>query len=237
MKKLFGGARPDHPMADPKEARRLLEELTTQDPLEALETLAQWHESVGVAAGFRPDARIQLLFAIDEAAQTFLRRAARDYLAAARPSRFQENRIWTRIHEYCRQCGRAYALSVDSVLQGARGADAAKPVLPLLLVRTLRALSQQIKWLHLRYGPMDPAIWRVLNGVFAFAEAQGLADARVPAVYPAFPGESTPRQEFVKALMLNVSSPDSLLPPEIELAERLIGDFAASLLLVGEGGA
>jgi hypothetical protein len=36
--------------------------------------------------------------------------------------------------------------------------------------------------------------------------------------------------------MLNVSSPDSLLPSEIELAERVIGDFAASLLLVGEGG-
>ncbi len=36
--------------------------------------------------------------------------------------------------------------------------------------------------------------------------------------------------------MLNVSSPDSLLPSEIELAERVIGDLAASLLLVGEGG-
>jgi hypothetical protein len=236
MKKLFGGARPDHPMADPKEARRLLEELTTQDPLKVLEDLAHWHESVGVAEGFRPDARIQLLFAIDEAAQASVRKASREYLAAARPSRVQENRLWTRLHEYCRQCGRAYALSVDAVLQGVRGADAAKPLLPLLLVRTLRALSQQIKWLHLRYGPMDPAVWRVLNGVFAFAEAQGLADTRVPAVYPGVTGESTPRQEFARTLMLSVSSPDSLLPSEIELAERVIGDFAASLLLVGEGG-
>jgi hypothetical protein len=236
MKKLFGGARPDHAMADPEEARRLLQELTSQEPLKALEDLAHWHESVGVAEGFRPEARIQLLFAIDEAAQDSVRRASRDYLAAARPSRFQENRIWTRIHEYCRQCGHAYALSVDTVLQGARGADAAKPLLPLLVVRTLRALAQQIKWLHLRYGPMDPAIWRVLNGVYAFAEAQGLADIRVPAVYPGVTAETTPRQEFVRALMLNVSSPDSLLPSEIELAERVIGDFAASLLLVGEGG-
>jgi hypothetical protein len=236
MKKLFGGAKPEHPMADPKEARRLLEELTSQEPLKALEDLAHWHESVGIAEGFRPEARIQLLFAIDEAAQDSVRRAARDYLSAARPSRFQENRIWTRIHDYCAQCGRAYALSVDTVLQGARGADAARPLLPLLVVRTLRALSQQIKWLHLRYGPMDPAIWRVLNGVYAFAEAQGIADTRVPAVYPGVTGESTPRQEFIRALMLNVSSPDSLLPSEIELAERVIGDFAASLLLVGEGG-
>lgn len=237
MKKLFGGARPGHPMADPKEARRLLQEITSQEPLKALEDLAHWHESVGAAEGFRPEARIQLLFAIDESAQDSVRRAARDYLAAARPSRFQENRIWTRIHDYCKECGRAYALAVDTVLQGARGADAAKPLLPLLVVRTLRALSQQIKWLHLRYGPMDLSVWRVLNGVYAFAEAQGIADTRVTAVYPGVGGESTPRREFVRALMLNVSSPDSLLPPEMELAERLIGDFAPSLLLVGEGGA
>src|SRR5258706_11647695 len=83
---------------------------------------------------------------------------------------------------------------------------------------------------------MDPAVWRGLNGVYAFAEPKGLADTRVPAVYPGVTGESTPRQEFVRALMLNVSSPDSLLPSEIELAERVIGDLATSLLLVGEGG-
>jgi hypothetical protein len=236
IKKLFGGARPDHPMADPKEVRRLLEELPAHDPLKAIEELAHWHESVGAAEGFRPEARIQLLFAIDEAAQPWIGKVAREYLASARPSRVQENRIWTRLYEYCRQSGRAYALSVDAVLQGAKGAGAAKPLLPLLLVRALRALSQQIKWLHMRYGPLDPAVWRVLNGVYAFAEAQGIADVKVPAVYAGIAGESTPRQEFVRALMLNVSSPDSLLPAEVELAERLIGDFAASLLLVGEGG-
>jgi hypothetical protein len=30
----------------------------------------------------------------------------------------------------------------------------------------------------------------------------------------------------VRALVLNISSPDSLLPPQVEAAERLIGDFA-----------
>jgi len=231
MKDLFGGAGPDHDMADPKEARRLLEELPAQDPLRALEELAHWHESVGAAEGFKPEARIHLLFAIDEAAQPRLRKVARDYLAAVRPTPFQDNRIWTHLHEYCRQCGHAYALSVDAVLQGAKGADAAKPLLPLLVVRTLRALSQQIKWLHMRYGPIDPAVWRVLNGVYAFAEARGIADAEVPAVHAGVAGESTPRREFVRTLMLNVSSPDSLLPPEVDLAERLIGDLGASLRL------
>jgi len=229
--RLFGGGKPDHPMADAKEARRLLDELPAQDPLKALEELAHWHESVSTAEGFRPDARIQALFAIDEAAQPRLRKITRDYLAVARPSRFQENRMWTHVYEYCKQCGHAYALCVDAVL---KGAEAAKPLLPLLAVRALRALSQQIKWLHLRYGPIDPALWRMLSGVYVFAETRGIADAKVPAVYPGVAGESTPRQEFVKTLVLNVSSPDSLLPPEVELAERLVGDLAASLVLAAQ---
>ena len=30
--KLFGGGKPDHPLADPKEAKRLLEALPANDP-------------------------------------------------------------------------------------------------------------------------------------------------------------------------------------------------------------
>lgn len=223
LKQLFGGG-PDHPMADPKEAKRLLEELPGNDPLKALEELAHWQESVSGAEGFRADARLQLLFLIDESAQPRIRKVTREYLATARPSRFQENRMWTQVHEYWRQAGQAYAKSVDAVLQGAKGADATKPFLPMLVARALRALAQQVKWLHLRYGPVDMSIWRVLNGVYAFAELRGIADAKTP-VYPGMP-DSTPRQEFMRAAMLSVSSPDSLLPPEVELAERLLAELA-----------
>jgi len=230
LTKMFGGAKPDHPFADPKEARRLLEALPAADPLKALEELAHWHESLATAEGFRPDTRIQALFLVDEAAQPRLRKVARDYLTAARPSRFQENRMWTHVCEYWRQAGIAYARSVDAVAQGAKGADAAKPLLPLLVVRDLRALAQQMKWLHLRYGPIDPGQWRTLNAVYAFAESRGIADAKT-AIYPGIAGETSPRQELLRALVLMTSSPDSLLPLEVDLVERLIGDFVAGFEL------
>jgi len=57
--KLFGG-KPDHPMADPKEMRRLLDALPVTDPLKALDELAHWHESVSAADGFRPDAELHV---------------------------------------------------------------------------------------------------------------------------------------------------------------------------------
>ena len=234
LKQLFGGGGPDHPMADPKEAKRLLEELPGNDPLKALEELAHWHESVGATGGFRADTRIQLHFTLDDAAQARVKKVTRDYLATARPSRFQENRMWTQVHEYWRQAGQAYAKAIDAVLQGAKGADTAKLLLPQLAARALRALAQQVKWLHLRYGPVDMSIWRVLNGIYAFAETRGIADSKAP-VHAGSP-ETTPRLEFVRAAMLNVSSPDSLLPPEVELAERLIAELAPGFELAAGAG-
>src|SRR5574339_611438 len=107
--KLFGGGRPDHPMADAREARRLLEELPAQDPAKALEELAHWHESLSHAEGFGPAQRIELLLMVDEAAQPRARKLTRDYLGQALGSRFQETRLWTALHEYWRQAGLAFA--------------------------------------------------------------------------------------------------------------------------------
>lgn len=230
--KLFGGSKPDHPLADPKEAKRLLEALPAGDPAKALDELMHWMESVAAVEGFKPDARIQLLMALDDAAQPFARKLGKDYFAAGRPSRFQENRLWSALHGYWKQAGYSYARSVDQFVQNVKGVDAAKAQLPLLLVRTLRSFAQQIKWMHMRYGPIDLASWGLFNSVYAFAEARQLAQTKVP-VYPGSSagGASTPQLEFLRGAMFSASAPDGMLPVEVELAERLIAEFAPRFVL------
>jgi len=230
MLKLFGGGKPEHPMADPKEARRLLDDLPANDTIKALEELAHWFESVSSAEGFKLEQRVQLLLQIDEAGQVRARKLAREYFATARPSKVQENRLWKAIHDYWGQAGNAFGRAVDQFVTGAKGADTAKALLPLLLVRTLRGISQQIKWMHMRYGPVDLSTWGVFNRVYGFAEFRGLAGEKT-VVYPGIAGESTPQQEFLKGVVFSASSPDALLPLQVELAERLIGDFTAKFAL------
>ena len=208
MIKLFGSARPDHPMADPKEAKRILEELPAQDPIKALEELGHWHESVSQAEGFRPEQRIRLLLQVDDAAQGRVKKITRDYLSPARLSRVQENRLWTAAHGYWRQAGLGLAHGVDLFVRGAKGAESAKSLLPQLLVRCLRALAQQIKWMHLRYGPYDLAVWGVFNRVYGYAEARNLAQSGVQ-------GDTTPQLEYLRGLMFSASSPEGMLPVEI----------------------
>ncbi|HEX9184655.1 MAG TPA: hypothetical protein VF876_15470 [Burkholderiales bacterium] len=223
--KLFGGGKPDHPMADAKDARRILEQLPAQDAVKALDELAHWHESLSLAEGFAPAQRIELLVLVDDAAQPRARKLTRDYLGQALGSRFQENRLWTALHEYWRQAGLAFARGVDLFLQGAKGAEAARGTLPLLLARALRAAAQQIKWMHMRYGPYDYAVWGVLNRVYAFAEARRLAQVSV-TLYPGLNAQSTPTLEFARAALFSAAAPEGLLPAEIDLAERIVGELA-----------
>jgi hypothetical protein len=230
MLKMFGGGS-DHPLADPREAKRTLDQLPVQD-VKALEELANWHETVS-AADLKTDVRIQRLLAIDDAAQARVRKLTREVLAPGpQTSRFQDNVNWTRLHDYWRHAGLAFARCIDSFLQGAKGAEAAKTLMPLTVARALRCLGQQIKWQHVRYAPADAAIWGVLNKVYAFAELSGITDARVN-LYPAGI-ESTPRLEFLKVAMFGAASPDSLLPVEVEVAERVIGDLAPSFTLAAQ---
>jgi hypothetical protein len=228
--KLFGGGKPDHPMAELKQARRLLEELPTQDSFKMAEELAHWIESVSTFDDFKPEYRLQLLLLIDENAQAPVRKLSREYLASVRPSKYQENRLWGVIHEYWKQAGLAYVRVVDQVIAGVKGVDALKAQLPLLLARALRSVAQRIKWQHMRYGPVDGSAWSVLNKVYAFAESRKLVAVKV-VMYPAVPGDSTPQLEYLKAVIFSASSPDSLLPLEVEIAERMIGEYASRVAL------
>lgn len=230
MISLFGGRKSDHPMAGIREARKLLEELPTTDTVKCAEELTHWLQSVMAEEGFKAEYRTQLVQLIDEAAQTHLRKLAREYMASPRLAKFQEIRLWKAIYEYWREAGLAYSGCIDLYAAGAKGADAPKAGMPLLLARALRALAAQMKWMYVRYGPMDQSVWGVIAKVYALAEARKLAQSQV-TLYPGIPGESTPEQEFLKAVMLSASSPDSLLPLEMELCERLIAHFCTSFTL------
>ena len=226
MLKLFG-AGADHPMRNPKEARRILDSLPPDD-VKALEELAHWHESVSVVEGFKPPERAALLISIDDAAHPRTRKLAREYCGAARPSRYQENRLWTQLHEYWKQAGLAFGRMIDAVAPTPKAIEA--KTLALISTRALRASAQQIKWQHMRYGPVDPAVWGVINKVYAFCEARGFAEGKL-VLYPAVGGETSPRQEFLRAVMFSASSPDSLLASEVDFAERTIAELAPYFLM------
>jgi hypothetical protein len=233
MLKIFGGGKSDHPMADLKEARRLLGELPANDAAGALDEINHWFESVRADRDFRPAHRVALALMLDEAAQTPVRKIGREYLFTPRLSKPQESRLWTVIHGFWRNATLALVGSLEEFVTGAKGAYDLKGDLPIITVRALRALAALMKWLHVRYGPVDPQLWRMAAGSYSLSESRRYSRTPV-TVYPGIPGESTADQEFLRVLMLSASSPDTLLPAEIELCERLIGHFTPRFIISTE---
>jgi hypothetical protein len=227
--KLFGAGKTDHPMSDVKDARKILDAVPAGDPFKALEDLSHWLDSVRTWEGFKADHRFQLLEMVDDAQQPHLRRLQRDYLAAQRLSGHQENRLWTAIRESCRQTGKAFESCLDFYASGQKGSEDLKKSLPILTVRALRAFSGQMKWQYIRYGPLDHPLWGTVLKIYSLAEDRKIAQAKV--ALPGVRAETSPTYEFLKLVMLGASSPDALLPIEIDLVDRLISHMVGSFKL------
>lgn len=229
-------SRPDHPLADPKELKRILAELPLDNAYKAVDELAGWLESLGNADGFRVDQLFDVARQLDDAAQQHLKRLSRDYLSNPRLARNEEKRLWSAVFGYWglfselgERCLTQYAEAEAAgkkklVERTDRGADALKPALPLLAARTVAALAQQVKWVEFRYGPVGEELWSRLGRAYLLAESAKVASKPLQ-LYPSVQGATTVAGEYLHALVFHASSMDSLMPLEIEIADRLVAHF------------
>ncbi|MEO8166084.1 MAG: hypothetical protein ABI619_11880, partial [Betaproteobacteria bacterium] len=139
--------------------------------------------------------------------------------------KFQEIRIWNAVFLFWRHLADAYQACLARFQAGSTAWSSLKAQMPMVVARALRALSLQLKWQLLRYGPVEIRIWGQMGKLYAYAEDRGFATARV-VVYPGTFGESTVQREFLKGVMLSISSTDSLLPVKLEIAERIVAQFS-----------
>jgi hypothetical protein len=224
-------SKPDHPLADAKEAKRIFDALPGREPGAAIHEATALLESLPGVEGFKPEQRLALAFQLDEATIVPARRLGREYVSS-RLSRVQEQRLFSGNREYWTALIDAYQDSLRRLDSKEKGADAIKPSLPLLYARLLHAAGHLLKWDQFRYGPMDGARWQLMGSAYLGAVAHKAAEKSV-ALYPGM-AETTPAAEYLRALAFQASSMDNLLPMEIELAERLIAHFLPRFVFTAE---
>lgn len=219
----------DHPLGDPREVKRLLEELPADDPPKGLHELSSWLEAVRNAQGGGLDERVRLFKLLDEAAQPLYQAAARQYLETPNMEPTQRNRLWLRLLDMRRQGAEAYLQCIEAMTAG-QGSAETRDELPLLTVRAVRALADQDKWLCTRYRPKDARLWERLSGLYRLSESRLFTLGGV-VPYDGTQGRSNVLLEFARALLLNVSATDKLAPRQIELADRLSAYCAGEVVL------
>src|SRR6185295_1653961 len=200
MLKWIKGADSEHPLADDKEARQYIAELPPLDPYKSLQELCYWLDMLEGADEIKLTRVLEIVDLVDLTARNYQRKLSQDYLgSSARLQKFQEIRIWNAVSTFWKALANAYHLCVVRYQGKAAGSVAVKPQMPMVVGRALRALTLQLKWQLLRYGPVEPRIWLQMGKLFAYAEQSEFATTPV-IVYPGGSGESTVQREFLKGL-------------------------------------
>lgn len=220
--------RSDHPLDDKDAPKILLDDLAGKDPIPALEQLSSYLDAVKTADNLKPLRALEIVDLLDRTGRATQRRLNQTFVAESQHlTKFQQARLWTAVYAYWTQIAEGYRFCLAKYEVGAVGATALTPQLPRIICRAMRACAGQLKWSLLRYGPIEGRVWHDLGGLYLLAEALQFAQTTL-GVYRGAKGESSPERELLRALMLAVSAPDGLLPVQIEIAERVIAQWAGS---------
>lgn len=224
------GGRVGHPLADARQAHALVAELSAVDSGSALRQITRWLESLNQTEGLGIHRRFEIVDVLDGAANSPWEQLSQDYLSASHQQKYQGVRLWNGLYGYWKGLGDAYLACIRDYEHGSNSTTAFRKSLPVIVARALRALTLQLKWELIRYGPVEPRVWAEIARLYRLAEQAGVAEGAI-AIYPGEHGTTTPQREFLKALVLAASSPDGLLPMRLEIAERAIAHLAGAFRL------
>ena len=223
------GTSSNHPL-DRKDAKGLLAgDIARLDPVAALGQLAAYLNDIKTTEALRPMRIFEIIDLIDRTGTPIQRKLGYEYLAGRENlTKFHENRLWSAAFVYHKELSDGYRLCLAEYQMGAKGAPALKSMLPEIACRAIRACAAQVKWLLFRHGPIEQRLWQEIGGIYRLAETLGFArtESKVTAQI-----KSTVERELLRAAMLAVSSPDALVPVQIEIADRIIDRLSASFRL------
>jgi len=222
------GKKSDHPMADMKSAQALLDDLPKNDAHKSLMELAEWIESVADNTDFKPDHQFAVLRLLDETAQPYMRKLARDYFSPQELNKFQENRLWLVLGNFYRHAARAYYAVFRRYGSGDKGIAAIKAQLPLLAARAVYAMTGELKYICAHYGPVDNTIWGNLALLYQHAEQQQYLDTPL-ALYPGAAANTTVQGELGRLLGWYSCGVNTLKPLYMHLTERIVGQYCSTI--------
>ncbi|MDR0528108.1 MAG: hypothetical protein LBG69_00600 [Zoogloeaceae bacterium] len=199
------------------------------DPFRAVDSVVAQLEGV-LDSGMDVAARFGVVSQLDEAAQSRVKQLALGYLQIPRPGKAEENRLRTMILGFWANVSRVYGHILAAVVEGKdASAKQLMPRLPFLVGRTLVSVGEHLKWEYFGYGTISKKFWANVGRTYLLSEKFGFAEKTLQ-IYPGIGGISSPQKEYLKILFFQTASLNSLLPPEIELADRLIAHLLPSFV-------
>src|SRR5450759_543423 len=156
--KIFEG-KPDHPMFDVKEASRLLAELPKDNAFKELEEITSRLDSVKEASVFRPEVRAAIIMLLDETGQPLYAELLQLSLGAPPLQNFKGMHLWQGPHGFMKTLAESYSVCVHEYQQAEKKSFDHKELMPVICVRLLRAVAEQMKLEMMHYVDIEQSVW------------------------------------------------------------------------------
>ena len=232
LRKKSGKPHPEPELPD----EASLERLVHADPLSALAQLSSHLDQLSAAQQVSPPRVHELVDLIDRTGRPHYRTLADTFVSQHNAlTKFQEQQLCTTAVTYLSQLAQGYRLCLAKCEVGASGSTLLMGQLPVISVRAMRACATRLRWSYLRYRSPEPQHWTDLANLYLLAEAAGFAQKRA-SIYRGARQDSSVEQEFLQALLFAAASPASLLPEQIEVAERLVARCAPAFVISARTG-
>jgi hypothetical protein len=196
--------------------------LPKDNAFKTLEEITSWLDSVKDAPGFRPEVRAEITMLLDEMGQPLYAELLHLYLGAPHLQDFKGMHLWQGLHGFMKTLAEAYSVCVHEYQQAEKKSFDHKELMPVICVRLLRAVAEQMKLEMMHYVDIEQSVWDRLCSCYNFAEANQFAESMVFA-YPKQVIHISPQRELLRAMMLYESSPGTLAPDQIEVGFRIAG--------------
>lgn len=215
-------------MVDIKSTQALLEDLPKNDVYKLLAELTEWIESVAENAEFKVDHQFAVLRLLDETAQPYARKLAREYFTPHELNKFHENRMWLALDNLSRSTAAAYFAVFKRYSNDDKGSGAIKAQLPWLLAHTVNAYVAQLKYICAHYGVVDKSIWADMAQIYNYAELQKCLDVPVN-LSSSVVGNTTVKCQMARLLGWYGSGVNTLNPLFINLSERIVAQYCVTI--------
>ncbi|HSM99247.1 MAG TPA: hypothetical protein VLS47_09560 [Gallionella sp.] len=229
------GKKTDHPLADIKSVQGLLENLPRNDAHKSLMELTELIELLTEQTDFKLDHHFAALRMIDEAAQPYARKLAREYFTPFEINKFQENRLWMVLDNFSRQAANAYYAVFSRFCSAAKGSNTIKPQVPLLTARAVHAMICRLKYISARYGQVDNVIWANLAQLYKHAEQLQYLDTPVK-LYPGMISNTSVKCGMGSLLVWYDCGLSALSPLYMHLTERIVTQYCSTIEIRTEVG-
>ncbi len=229
------GKKSDHPLADIKSVQELLDNLPRNDAYKSLAELTELIELLTAQADFKLDYQFAVLRMLDEAAQAYSRKLAREYFTPFEINKFHENRLWMVLDNFSRQVAHAYFKTFTRFCDAEKGSNNIKAQLPLLNARAINAMVSQLKYASSRYAQFDNTLWSNLARLLKHAEQLQYVDTPV-RLYPGTLSNTSVKCSVGTLLVWYDCGLNALSPLYIHLTERLVAQYCSSIEIRPEVG-